>query len=164
VASVLRAAARSVDPTQPITRLATMEQVVIESTAQRRLALVLFAAFAVLAAVLSGAGIYGVLATRVAERTREIGVRTALGATPRDILGLVARQAAWMVGLGALCGAAGALVLTRFLGSLLYGVEATDPLTFGAVLVVLAMVAMVACAAPVLRALRVDPVRALRAE
>ena len=163
-AAALRAAARSVDPTQPITRLATMEQVVVESTAQRRLALVLFAAFAVLAVVLSGAGIYGVLATRVAERTREIGVRTALGATPRDILGLVARQAGWMVGLGALCGAAGALALTRFLGSLLYGVEATDPLTFGAVLIVLAMVAMVACTAPALRALRLDPVRALRAE
>ena len=164
IAAAVRAAARSVDPTQPVARLETMEQVVVESTAQRRLALLLFAAFATLAAVLSGAGIYGVLATRVAERTREIGVRTALGASPSDILRLVARQAALMVGVGALLGAVGAVALTRFLGSLLFGVGATDPVTFGGVLLVLALVAVLACASPVLRALRVDPVRALRSE
>ena len=164
VAAAVRAAVRSVDPSQPVTRLETMEQVVVESTAQRRLALLLFAAFAAAAAVLCGAGVYGVLATHVAQRTREIGVRAALGAAPGDILRLVARQAALLVSVGAVLGVGGALALTRFLGTLLFGVEATDPLTFAAVMLVLVVIAAAACAAPVVRALRVDPVTALRAE
>jgi putative ABC transport system permease protein len=164
LAAAVRAAAHSVDPAQPVTRLLTMDQVISESTIQRRLALLLFAAFAALAAVLSGAGIYGVLATRVAERTREIGVRSALGASPRDILQLVVRQATWLIGVGMVAGMLGALLLARFIGSLLFGIDASDPLTYGAVFAVLIILGVVACAAPALRAVRIDPARALRAD
>lgn len=164
LASSVRSAIRGVDATMPIVHLATMEQLVGATTAQRRLALVLFAAFATLALVLCGAGMYGVLATRVAERTREIGVRTALGATPRDILALIARQAVPLVVGGGVLGVIGAIALTRYLRSLLFGVEPTDPATLTAVGGVLIGIAVVACAAPAVRALRVDPARALRQE
>ena len=164
VAAAVRSAAHSVDPTQPILNVATMERVVSASTAQRRLALVLFAAFAGLAALLAGAGIYGVLATRVAEQTKEIGVRTALGATPNRILGLVIRQGASLVAIGLVAGLAGALALTRFLASLLFGVTPTDPTTIALVVMGLAVVALIACVVPAMRALRVDPIRALREE
>jgi ABC-type antimicrobial peptide transport system permease subunit len=153
-----------VDAAQPVTRLATMEQVVATSTAQRRLARLLFVAFALAALALSAAGIYGVLAARVAERTREIGVRSALGALPRDILRLIAVHGVRLAGLGLVAGLAGALLLRRFLERLLFGVTPTDPRTLGGVALVLAAVAVAACLVPAMRALRVSPMEVLRGE
>jgi putative ABC transport system permease protein len=164
LASAVRNAAQAVDLTQPITSLSTMDQVIATSTAQRRLALLLFVSFAALALVLAVAGIYGVLAGAVTERTREIGVRTALGATPASILAMVLLQGARLAGAGLLLGLVGALSLGRFLQSLLYGVGSTDPVTLAGVALLLAGVALAACLLPALRALGIDPIAALRAE
>jgi putative ABC transport system permease protein len=164
LASSVRAAVRSIDPSQPIINLATMDEVISRSTAQRRFALLLFVAFGMVALLLASAGIYGVLAGRVAERTREIGLRSALGATPRDIVRMVMGEGAALTGLGVVLGLGGALLLARFLGALLYGVAPADPATLGGVAVVLSMVALVACLLPAMRALRIDPMAALRAE
>jgi putative ABC transport system permease protein len=164
IAPQVREAVRGIDPTQPIVGMATMDDVIARSTGQRRLALVLFGAFAGLAALLAGAGIFGVLATRVAERTREIGVRTALGATPGRILALVTGQGATLVVLGGTSGVLGTLALARYLGTLLYGIEPTDPATLVLVVAGLVVISAVACVVPALRAVRVDPTRALRAE
>jgi putative ABC transport system permease protein len=160
----IREAVRSVDPTQPIVNLATMSDLITRSTAQRRFALLLFAAFGVVALLLASAGIYGVLAGRVAERTREIGLRSALGATPADIIRMVMREGALLTGLGIVLGVGGALTLSRFLEALLYGVAPADPATIGSVAAVLSGVALVACLVPALRAIRIDPMAALRAE
>jgi ABC-type antimicrobial peptide transport system permease subunit len=164
LAPTVRAAVRSVDPSQPIVNLATMEDVVERSTAQRRFALLLFIAFGVVALLLASAGIYGVLAGRVAERTREIGLRSALGATPRSIVRMVMGEGAVLTGAGIVLGLGGALLLSRFLRALLYGVEPADPATLGAVAAVLTVVALAACLVPAVRALRIDPMAALRAE
>ena len=164
LAHPVRAAVQAVDLTQPITAIESMEQVIAASTAQRRLALLLFVSFAGVALVLAVAGIYGVLAGAVAERTREIGVRTALGAPPRTILVMVLLQGARLAAAGLFLGLIGALSLGRFLHSLLYGVGATDPATLGGVALLLAVVALAACLLPALRALGVDPNTALRAE
>ena len=164
VARAVRSAVQSVDPTQPVTAVATMEQVIAGSTAQRRLALLLFGTFATVALVLAVAGIYGVLAGVVAERTREIGVRTALGATPASILRLVLLQGARLTAVGLVIGIAGALSLGRFLQSLLYGVDAADPVTLASVALLLASVAIAACLVPALRAVGIDPIAALRAD
>lgn len=163
-AEAVRSAVRSIDPDQPVMRLATMGQVVARSTAQRSLALILFAVFAGVALLLAAAGIYGVLAGHVAERTREIGVRSALGATPVDIVRLVLMQGARLALLGLAIGLAGALGFGRVLSAMLYGVEAGDPMTLAMVSAVLAAVAVVACLVPAQRALRVNPATALRAE
>ena len=164
VARAARAAVQSVDQTQPVTAVTTMEQVVSTSTAQRRLALMLFGAFASLALVLAVAGIYGVLAGAVAERTREIGVRSALGATPGAILRMIVVQGMRLAVAGLAIGLAGALSLGRLLQSLLYGIDAADPLTLGGVALLLAAVALAACVLPAIRALGVDPITALRTE
>jgi putative ABC transport system permease protein len=164
VADGVRRAVRGVDAGMPVTRVATMEQLVARSTAQRRLALTLFAAFAGVAILLAAAGIYGVLAGSVAERTREIGVRTALGATPGRIARLVVGQGVRLAAVGLAIGAAGTLALGRFLSSLLYGVGPGDPWTLAAVVAGLAAVAVVACLVPARRAAAVDPAVALRAE
>ena len=164
LARAVRAAVQQIDATQPVTALATMEQVISTSTAQRRLALLLFFAFAAVALVLAVAGIYGVLAGAVTERTREIGVRTALGATPGAILGMVLLQGARLAGAGLVLGLVGALSLGRFLQSLLYGVGAADPVTLLTVVLVLGSVALAACLLPALRAVGIDPIAALRAD
>ena len=164
IAEAVRLAVRSVDPDQPITRLATMDQVIARSTAQRSMALILFAVFAGVALLLAAAGIYGVLAGHVAERTREIGVRSALGATPSDIVRLVLAQGARLAVLGLALGLAGALAFGRLLSTMLYGVQPGDPWTLVLVSLVLAFVAVTACLVPARRALRVDPMTALRAE
>jgi putative ABC transport system permease protein len=164
IARAVRAAVLSVDPGQPVTRLATMEQVVATSTAQRRLALVLFAAFAGVAVTLAAAGIYGALAGAVAERTREIGLRSAIGATPRDILALVLGQGVRLAAVGLAVGIAGALGVGRLIRGLLFGVQPTDPLTLAAVAALLAVVSIMACLIPARRALAVDPMTALRVD
>jgi putative ABC transport system permease protein len=161
--SVVRAV-RSIDPTQPIMHVRTGAEVIATSTARRRLALTLFAAFGIVATLLSAAGVYGVLAGAVAERRREIGIRAALGATPRAIVNLVLRQGLSLAGVGLVLGLGGALALTRYLRAMLFRIEPADPVTLVATVVLLAAVALAACLVPAWRAMRVDPVRALRAE
>ncbi len=162
LAPLVRRAVLSVDPTAAIARVATMEQLVATTTAQRRLALTLFGAFAAVALLLACAGIYGVLASSVTERTREIAVRSALGAGPRDIVALVVRHGARLALPGLALGLAGALLLARHLRALLYAVEPTDPATLGLVALGLAAVALAACLVPARRASRVDVNEALR--
>jgi ABC-type antimicrobial peptide transport system permease subunit len=123
-----------------------------------------FAVFAAAALVLAALGLYGVIAGAVAERTREIGLRAALGATSAQILALVLRQGLTLAALGVALGLVGAAAATRGLESLLYGVTSLDPLTYGGVILVLAAVAGAACWLPAARAARVDPTVALRAE
>jgi putative ABC transport system permease protein len=158
----VRAAVASADRTVAIAKVATMEQLLARSTSQRRFALVLFAAFAGIALLLTAFGIYGVLAASVAERTREIGIRSALGAPQGRILGMVVRHGAVLAGAGLLLGLGGALALSKLLAKLLYGVRPENPVALVAVTVILGIVAVVACAVPAWRASRVDPMIALR--
>jgi putative ABC transport system permease protein len=164
IAASVRKAIAAIDPRQPIVKVATMDQLIATSTAQRRLALVLFGAFAIAALLLAVAGIYGVLAGSVAERTREIGVRSALGATPSAIVGLVVGQGGRLAAIGMILGILGSLMLTRYLRTLLFGIGPSDPITFAGVVMLLGLVTVGACLIPAMRAARVDPSRALRAE
>ncbi len=154
----------AVDKDQPIVRVAMAGQLVAQSEAQRRFALILFEAFAFTALALAAAGIYGVLAGSVTERVREIGVRAALGASRGDILGMIVRQGLGLTAIGACIGIVAALGLSHLLTSLLFGVSALDPATYAAVTAVLGIVALGACLIPALRAARVDPMATLRAE
>jgi putative ABC transport system permease protein len=160
--SSIRTAVRSVDPIQPISKVATMDHLVSRSTAQRRLGLMLFVAFGIIALLLATAGIYGVLAGSVAERTREFGVRSALGATPSSLVGLVLRQGAVLATAGLAVGVLVALALSRYLRTMLFAVGTTDPISIGAAVAVILVVALAACLVPALRATRVDPMAALR--
>ncbi len=154
----------SVDKDQPIVHVAMADALVAQSEAQRGFALILFEAFALVALALAAAGIYGVLAGSVTERVREIGVRSALGASRADILRMIVRQGLGMTALGALFGVAAAVGLSRLMTSLLYGVSPLDPGTYIGVTAVLGVVALGACLIPALRAARVDPMATLRAE
>jgi putative ABC transport system permease protein len=154
----------SVDRTQPITRVASMRAVVAASAAQRRFTLIIFEVFAIVALILAATGIYGVLAGGVAERTREIGVRTALGASTQSILGLVLGQGLALTAIGIVLGLGGAFAATRGLRTLLFGVTALDPLTYLAVSGTLALVAVIACWVPAARAAAVDPTITLRSD
>ena len=160
----VRDAIWSVDRDQPIVRVGMMEDLIAATTAERRFALTLFEAFAVAALLLAAAGIHGVLAERVAQRTREMGVRSALGASRTDIVGLVVRQGATLAALGIGIGVPAAVAAGRAIASMLFGVTPADPLTYGVVIVVLGAVALIAAAIPAARAARVDPAIALRAE
>lgn len=160
----IRQAIWSVDSAPPIARVATMEGLVAASEAERRFARTVFGIFAVAALVLAGLGLYGVIAGSVAERTREIGLRSALGASSAQIVSLIVRQGMTLAAIGVSMGLAGAAATTRGLETLLFGVTPLDPLTFGAAVVLLAGVAMTACWIPARRASRVDPTIALRSE
>jgi putative ABC transport system permease protein len=164
VTGAVREAVRAVDPDQPISNVATMEEVLGQEAAQRRVGMILLTAFAVLALLLASLGIYGVLAYFVAQHKNEIGVRLALGATPARILLLVLRKGMKLTLLGVAIGLAASFALTRLMTSLLFGVKAVDPLTFAAVPVLLAVVALLACWIPARRAAKVDPMVALRYE
>jgi putative ABC transport system permease protein len=164
LAAAVREAVWSVDKDQPVLRVATMDHLLLASAAERRFALILFETFALAAVVLAAAGIYGVLAGSVAERTREIGVRAALGASRQDILVLVVRQGMTLTGLGVVIGVAGALAATQTIVAMLFGVSRLDPVTYAGVIALLAGVALVASGVPAWRAARVDPVATLRAE
>ncbi len=153
-----------VDKDQPITRVATMEALLAASAAERRFALIVFEAFALVALVLAAIGIYGVLSGSVTERLREIGVRAALGASRADIMALVVRQAMTLTGLGVGMGLAGAAAASRALITLLFGVSPLDPITYVGVIALLAAVSAMAAWVPAWRAARVDPVKALRQE
>jgi putative ABC transport system permease protein len=160
----VRHAIGSVDPTLPISAVATMDQVIEQSTAQRRLALVLFSAFAIAALLLAVAGIYGVLAGSVAERTREIGLRSALGAAPNAIMRLIVSQGIRLAALGLVLGLVGSAELTRFLRTFLFGVGENDVGARVLVIAVLGVVTLAACAIPASRAIRIDASEALRGD
>ena len=157
-------AIRSVDPTQPITSTFTLDQAIGDAVARPRLLTVLLGLFGVMGLVLGALGLYGVLSYLVNQRTREIGVRLALGAQRKDVLRMVVRRGLALAGAGVAVGLVGALVLTRVMRGVLYGVTSTDPLTFAGVAIVLLVVAAVASMIPALRATRVDPLVALRSE
>jgi putative ABC transport system permease protein len=158
------AAIHAVDKDQAVTAVQPMTQYIAESLARRRFHTLLLGLFGGLALLLSSVGIYGVVSYGVAQRRREIGIRTALGAAPGDVLRLVFRQALRLAAAGMGLGIAGALILTRFLSSLLFGIGPTDPLTFGSVVFVVTGVVALACARPARRAMAVDPATVLRSE
>jgi putative ABC transport system permease protein len=164
MAAAVKDAIQRADPNLPVTKTSTLDALVSDSLSPRRFSAVLIGVFAALALLLSGAGIYGVMSYAVEQRTREIGVRMALGAQPRAILGLIVGRGARLALVGIVVGAVGALALTRVLASLLYGVRPTDPLTFAGVALLLASVALFACYVPARRAMRVDPMIVLRYE
>jgi putative ABC transport system permease protein len=164
VAAAVRQAVRGVDPRLPLFKIETMEEVIAESLAARRLNLWLLGIFAAIALVLSAAGLYGVIAYLVAQRRREIGIRIALGAQTREVVGLVMGQGARLTAAGVALGLLGALAFTRVLASLLDGVSARDPLTFSGVAALIAAVALLATWIPARRAARVDPMLAIRNE
>jgi putative ABC transport system permease protein len=154
----------SLDKNASITDLKTMDQVVAESVAEPRFRVLLLGSFGVLGLLLAVVGIYGVISFAVSRRTREISLRLALGAQPRDALRLILGQGMLLAGLGVAAGVAGALALTRFLESLLYEITPTDPTTFIGVAILVLLVAMAACYIPARRTMRVDPMVALKYE
>jgi putative ABC transport system permease protein len=162
--SSIRAAVAAIDKDQPVFAVHTMQQLVDDSISTRRLTLVLLGIFSALALILAAIGIYGVMAYSVALRTQEIGIRMALGARQKDVLRLVIGQGARIAFFGVAIGLAAAAALARLLSSLLFSVSASDPVTFAAVAVLLVAVALLACYIPARRALRVDPIIALRYE
>ena len=159
-----RQALKAVDPDLPLNDLRTMEQRIAETVAQPRVSVALLGVFAAVALALAAIGIYGVVSYGVAQRTREIGIRMALGAKPADVLRLVIRQGMTPVAAGVALGIVGAFAATRAMATLLYGVSATDPMTFAVVAVFLAAVALVATYLPARRAMGVPPTEALRYE
>jgi putative ABC transport system permease protein len=160
----IKAAIWSVDRNQPIVRVATMEHLLAASAAQRRFALILFETFGLVALVLTAIGIYGVLSSGVTERMREIGIRAALGASRGNILGVIVGQGVALTAVGIAFGLAGAIVASRALETLLFGVSRLDPATYTGVVLLLIGVTIVACWAPAWRAARIDPSRTLRIE
>jgi putative ABC transport system permease protein len=162
--SSVRSTVLAIDANQPIYGVKTLAQRVSAATAVSRSLTVLFTAFALLALALGSVGIYGIVSYAVTQRTNEIGIRMALGANTRDILQLILKHGLVLVLSGVAIGVAGALALTRFLTTLLFGVTATDTLTFVAVSLIFFVIAMCASLIPARRATKVDPLTALRYE
>jgi putative ABC transport system permease protein len=160
----VRLAVKEMDPRDVIYGVQTMDEVIAGSLAARRLSMIFLGIFAALALVLSCVGIYGVISYVVGQRTHEIGVRMALGAQQSDVMRLVLGEGAKMALVGVAAGIAAALGLTHLMANELFGVTAQDPLTFAAVAIVLTLVALLACYFPARRAVRVDPMVALRYE
>ena len=161
---LIRPAVREVSPGQALFRVATMRRVIEESLGRPRLHAWLLGSFAVLGTLMAIAGIYGVIAYLVTLRTQEFGIRMALGADGGRVLRLVMSRGALLTTVGLALGIAGAALLTRVLQNALYGVAATDPLTFGTIAALLALAALAACLAPARRAALVNPASALRTE
>ena len=161
LASAVRREVQALDRDQPVYNVRTMEEVLATSLGTRRVAVQLFTVFAAAALLLSALGIYGVMAYSVTQRTQEIGIRMALGAQKIDVLSMVVRQGMMLAIIGIAVGITGALGLTRLMANLLFGVQATDPMTFGAISLLLALVALLACYLPARRAARLDPMNAL---
>jgi predicted permease len=164
VAPAVRRLVSAMDPAVALSHVQAMDDVVASATGRPRLYLALLGGFAAIALALAAVGIYGVTSHGVSHRRREIGIRIALGADPWAVVGLVVAQGMGLVLAGVAAGVAGALLLTRLMAGLLYGVGATDPATFVAVTLLLGGVALVATAIPAARAARTDPLEALRAE
>jgi putative ABC transport system permease protein len=160
----VRSAVGSVDKDEPIFNISTMNQWRSDSVATPRLTLILLGLFSGLALVLAAIGIYGVISYTVAQRTHEIGIRVALGAQRKDVLRMVLGQGGKIAFAGIAIGLAASFGLTRLMSSLLFSVSASDPLTFVGVAILLILVAMLACYVPARRAMKVDPMVALRYE
>ena len=160
----VRTAVAELNASAPVSDVQSMDHVVEGATADRKFYLVLLCGFAIAALVLAGVGIYGVMSHAVARRMHEMGVRIALGASSGNVMRLVVGRGMLVVVAGAILGVAGATALTKLMNTLLYGVKATDPLTFGSVTVFLLVVALVACWIPARRATRIDPLTALRGD
>jgi putative ABC transport system permease protein len=154
----------SMDSTVPIARVRTMERILSDSVARDRFSMLLLTLFAVIALVLASVGIYGVTSYSISQRTAEMGIRMAVGAKPADVMRLVMVSGAKLALSGVVLGLLGAAALSRIMASQLYGVGATDPLTFAGVGIVLASVALAATYVPALRAARIDPVLAIQGE
>jgi putative ABC transport system permease protein len=163
VASVRREV-NSIDPDLALADIKTMDQLMSKSLGQSRYRGILLGIFAIVALILAAIGIYGVIAYAVSQRTREIGIRLALGARKRDIFMMVVGHGMILSLIGVAVGGVASLMLTRYLSSLLYGVSSTDPTTFTGVMLLLITVALLACSIPARRATRVDPMNALRHE
>ena len=164
VTAALRKAVSAIDAAVPLDQVQTMEQLVSASVGQPRFRTALLAVFSILALVIASIGIYGVMNYLVIQRTREFGIRLAVGATEGDVLRLVLGRAAVLIVAGLCLGLLGSVVLARLIASLLYGVTPLDPLTFAAVSLLLSAVALFASYIPARRATRIDPMEALRYE
>ena len=164
LAPALTRAVVEIEPTQPVYSMQPLEQYVTNQSQGFRQYVLLLGIFGGIALVLAAVGIYGVMAHSVSHRTNEIGVRMALGASRSQVLRLIIRRGMLLTALGLVVGVAGSLALTRIIANFLWGVTATDPLTFGVVILVLSSIAFVACYIPARRAASVDPMVALRHE
>jgi putative ABC transport system permease protein len=164
LATAVRAAVARVDRGVPVTMVRTLDEVARDATARPRFRAVMVVTFAALALLLAMVGVFGVLAYTVEQRSREFGVRIALGATPTNVLGLVANGAARVIAAGVVIGLVLAAALGQTVASFLFGVSPVDPMTFGAATLVAIVTAVVATAVPAWRATRVDPVEAFRSE
>jgi len=164
VAAAARETIRALDPNLPVRNVRTLDAVLAESVAPARWSTTLLGVFAGIALLMAGLGVFGVLSFAVTQRTRELGIRIALGAAPASVRRMVVGQGLGLVGAGLALGLVGALALTRLMASLLYGVAPTDPLTYAGVGAVLVAIAFVASYLPARRATRVDPIIALRAD
>ena len=160
----LKAAIHEIDPEQPVTDIRTVAAIKDEFVAPDRLRTWLFGVFSAIALLLAAVGIYGVMSYSVAQRTHEIGVRAALGASRGRIVGLVIRHAALLTGVGLAIGMAAAIAATRWMAALLFGVQPRDPVSLGAAALLLATVSLVAAYVPARRAARIDPIHALRVD
>ncbi|MGH9939236.1 MAG: FtsX-like permease family protein, partial [Blastocatellia bacterium] len=163
-ANAIRRQAQAVDPTVAVDRIAPMRELLSDSLAQRRFTMLLLGAFALVALLLASVGVYGVMAYSVTQRTREIGMRLALGAQRGDVLRLVMKQGLKLASVGVAIGMLVSFVSARLMKDLLFGVSATDPLTFVAIALLLTAAALLACWIPARRAAKVDPMVALRCE
>ena len=155
---------RSADKTVPITKVRPLSQAISDTVAQSRFYTFLFALFGTIGLILTLTGIYGVISYTVSQRTQEIGIRLALGAQTSDVLKMLVRQGMVLTGAGIAIGIAAAVALTRLMETMLFGVSATDPLTFGVIVLLLALVALMACWIPAHRGTKIDPIEALRYE
>jgi putative ABC transport system permease protein len=164
LAPAVRRQIRALDPEQPVSDVRSMNQVMADTVARARFNTLLLALFAGLATLLAAVGIFGVMNYSLALRTREIGLRMALGAQNRQVLMLMLKQGLLLTVIGTVIGIAGALALTRLLSSLLFGVSAADPATFAGIVLLLMLVSLIACYLPARRATRIDPMMALRSE
>ena len=163
VAAIRRIVA-SIDPTIPVANVETMDDIIDSNVVDRRQQMMLLGAFAALALVLASIGLYGVLSYGVTQRAREIGLRMALGASGSSVVAMVVRHGLALTGIGIAIGLAGSWAATRSLKNLLYGVTATDPVTFAEVAALLTVIALAACWIPARRASNVDPIIVLREE
>jgi putative ABC transport system permease protein len=164
MSSAARNVIREIDPSLPVSSIRTMDDVLSTAQARPRFLTLLLTFFAGIALVLASVGIYGVISYSVAQRTSEFGIRVAMGASPRDVLGMVLGQGLILGVTGVAIGAAGALALTRFIRGLLFGISSFDPLTFILMAIMLTTVTLAACWIPARRATKVDPMVALRYE
>jgi putative ABC transport system permease protein len=164
LAFAVRQTVWSFDRNLPISQVLTMDQAVADATAQPRFEMLLLGLFGAVALVLAAVGIYGVMNYSVSKRTREIGIRTSLGASRSDVLRMVFLQAFAQSLAGIAVGVAGAILLSKLMSKMLFGVQPTDPITFAAVTIVLSLAALLATGVPARKAARIEPMKALRSE